>query len=418
MRSTLAFPTSSAAARIAASAASGPWRRPSFASTPGSKDWTPTETRFTPAARSLRSRSRSQDSGFASIVTSASLGNRSRSRIAAITSATSSGSQSEGVPPPRYRLTGARPSNAGARSASSARTARAYRRSPGTASVVTAKSQYGQRWVQYGKWTYTPSGRGMAVVLPRRRPARRLRLAGPRRPLEPGVEEVPREQREGDEGEQVGARPLEERVVRARPAGEDPVDGLEHPGHERDHDPRDGAAGDVSRGEQDARALVGLGEDLLLVEPAGDVARAAAVVDEPADEAAGQDRRRGGEGEVDTDRERERGDAGHLEHERDHDAEEHEPPRQPAVEDALDDVRHERRLRRVELADLGAVGAARSRAPGKVAGSTRSPAGATSAAGTYVVAASFKRSRIGPRTSADTSAPKRIAVCWSRGVAP
>ncbi len=101
MRSTLAFPTSSAAARIAASAASGPWRRPSFASTPGSKDWTPTETRFTPAAASARSAARSHDSGFTSIVTSAPAGNRNRSRIAPITSPTSPGSQSEGVPPPR-----------------------------------------------------------------------------------------------------------------------------------------------------------------------------------------------------------------------------------------------------------------------------------------------------------------------------
>ena len=35
-----------------------------------------------------------------------------------------------------------------------------------------------------------------------------------------------------------------------------------------------------------------------------------------------------------------------------------------------------------------------------------------------MVAASFRRSRIGPRTSAETSAPNRIAICWSRGVAP
>jgi len=161
MRSTLAFPTSSAAARIARSAASGPCRRPSFARTPGSKDCAPTDTRFTPAPRSARRRPRSPDSGFTSIVTSAPGGRENRSRMAASTSATSSTSQSDGVPPPRYTLTGASPSKAAARSASSARTARAYLRSPGTGSVVTAKSQYGQRWAQYGKWTYTPNGRRM-----------------------------------------------------------------------------------------------------------------------------------------------------------------------------------------------------------------------------------------------------------------
>ncbi len=101
MRSTLTLPSSAAAARTARSAASGEWRRPSFASTPGSNDCTPTETRFTPAARQARSRAGSHDSGFTSSVTSASVGSPNRARTAAITAPISSGAQSDGVPPPR-----------------------------------------------------------------------------------------------------------------------------------------------------------------------------------------------------------------------------------------------------------------------------------------------------------------------------
>jgi hypothetical protein len=38
--------------------------------------------------------------------------------------------------------------------------------------------------------------------------------------------------------------------------------------------------------------------------------------------------------------------------------------------------------------------------------------------GTCTVAASFSFNRIGPRTTAETSAPMTMAICWLRGVAP
>ena len=101
MRSTLTFPMTAEAWRMARSASSAPWRRPSFASTPGSNDCTPMETRFTPASRQAASRAGSQDSGFTSSVISSAAGRRTGRAAAAITSATSAGSQSDGVPPPR-----------------------------------------------------------------------------------------------------------------------------------------------------------------------------------------------------------------------------------------------------------------------------------------------------------------------------
>ena len=49
-----------------------------------------------------------------------------------------------------------------------------------------------------------------------------------------------------------------------------------------------------------------------------------------------------------------------------------------------------------------------------------SPPGAGSllTRGTMTVAASLSFSRIGPSTTAETSAPMTIAICWFRGVAP
>jgi len=134
------------------------------------------------------------------------------------------------------------------------------------------------------------------------------------------------------------------------------------------------------------------------------------------------------------------------------------------IEDALDDVGHEHRLGRVVLAHFRAVGARRVAAVdprideidgaagvvdqifsgGAAARSVLVPhavgaavlerlrplqggdlderfgvgaqPGATCAIGTYTVAASFSLSRIGPSTTAEASAPARIAICCSRGV--
>ena len=101
IRSTLTLGMTAAAVAMARAAASPSWRRPSCASTPGSNDWTPMETRLTPASRQAASRARSQDSGLASMVTSAPAGSRQRPRTPSTTAATSSAAQRDGVPPPR-----------------------------------------------------------------------------------------------------------------------------------------------------------------------------------------------------------------------------------------------------------------------------------------------------------------------------
>ena len=69
-------------------------------------------------------------------------------------------------------------------------------------------------------------------------------------------------------------------------------------------------------------------------------------LDEPAHQAAGEDRRGRRDRQVRADGERQRVDAAQLERHRDEDADEHQAPRQVLAQQALDDRRHQRRLRR------------------------------------------------------------------------
>ena len=74
------------------------------------------------------------------------------------------------------------------------------------------------------------------------------------------------------------------------------------------------------------------------------------------------------------------------------------------------------------LAVSASTSAARRRAAHTHPPTTRKSAGKLKswcpAIGTYTVADSLSLSRIGPSTSAEASAPMRIAICWNLGVAP
>ncbi len=126
-------------------------------------------------------------------------------------------------------------------------------------------------------------------------------------------------------------------------------------GQESDEDPRDRPSRDVAGSEQNARALVPLRHELLLGQLAVLMRPAKSRVDETTQHSPQEDRRRRRQWKIDTDRKRQRRDTAHLEHDRDHRSEQHEGPRQPSVENPLDDVRHQGCLGSVELGDLRAV---------------------------------------------------------------
>ena len=124
----------------------------------------------------------------------------------------------------------------------------------------------------------------------------------------------------------VGLRPLvDARLKVAQDARE-----------ECDDDARDRATGDVTRGHEHPRALVTLRGHLLFGRVLWELAPRV-LVDEPSDGAADEDGRGGGQRQIHSNRERERWDGAHLEHDSDHHAEQHQPPRQLPVENALDD---------------------------------------------------------------------------------
>ena len=75
--------------------------RPSERSSASLKLWAPSERRFTPARRSLRSLSGEAVPGLASMVISASARTRPESRISPSSRSMASAGSSDGVPPPK-----------------------------------------------------------------------------------------------------------------------------------------------------------------------------------------------------------------------------------------------------------------------------------------------------------------------------
>jgi hypothetical protein len=125
MRSRFTLSKSFIAASAARRASSAPWMRPSAASFASSKLCTPSDSRFTPAARKPAKRSCSNVPGFASIVTSAPATNGRRARRPASSRSIDAGANRLGVPPPMNAACTLRPHTAGSdcsRSASSAST--------------------------------------------------------------------------------------------------------------------------------------------------------------------------------------------------------------------------------------------------------------------------------------------------------
>ena len=99
----------------------------------------------------------------------------------------------------------------------------------------------------------------------------------------------------------------------------------------------DAAGGDQARGVERAR------RDVALVRAAGALGGR---VDQPADNAAGEDGQRGSDGEIRAHGERERADAEQLDGDDQEDAEHDQSPGQLAAEDAVDDRGHQVRLGR------------------------------------------------------------------------
>ena len=125
------------------------------------------------------------------------------------------------------------------------------------------------------------------------------------------------------------------------------VEALRRAGDHReecDQDPGDRAAGDVAAGQEHGRARI----RLLGRRPFDPV-------DNPADQAADEDRHRGRERQVDSHRERQGRDACQVHHDRDEDADDDQPPGELPRHDAVDDEGHQRGLRRGELGHSRAV---------------------------------------------------------------
>ncbi len=99
---------------------SGSWVRSSVASTCGTADCMPNETRVKPASASTRSDSGVTESGLASVVTSASSARPQAFRMPVSTRARSSAGSIVGVPPPKKTVdtaAGERPASARTRRA-------------------------------------------------------------------------------------------------------------------------------------------------------------------------------------------------------------------------------------------------------------------------------------------------------------
>ena len=136
----------------AATACSTECCRPSRASASGSRLCTPSETRFTPAARNAANRPASTLVGLASSVISMSGSGSNAALASAIRAATVSGSIRLGVPPPKKIEPSCRRPSRAASQASSARSA-ARKRACGIASRTwELKSQYGHFARQNGQW--------------------------------------------------------------------------------------------------------------------------------------------------------------------------------------------------------------------------------------------------------------------------
>ena len=126
--------------------------------------------------------------------------------------------------------------------------------------------------------------------------------------------------------------------------------------HDGDDDAGERAAGDVTGSEQDAGALVAFGGQFDLGQILVPEFYSQIAIDQPAHDSADKNRAGRRERQINSNRKRERRNAAHLEHDRDHDAEEDERPRKFAAENSFDDVGHQRRFRRVEFRHGRSVG--------------------------------------------------------------
>src|SRR5919106_1692424 len=138
---------------------SGEARRSSSERSFGRKLCAPSETRFTPPARSSRASSGVTVSGFASTVSS------SASASASSNLASSPGAVKVGVPPPR-KIVSSLPASTPRSSSSSARSASTYAPCCSSRPTTVTKSQYPQRCAQKGRCTYR-CRTGAVITTPR-----------------------------------------------------------------------------------------------------------------------------------------------------------------------------------------------------------------------------------------------------------
>ena len=118
----------------------------------GSRLWTPMLTRLKPAPSQARARSRVVLDGFASKVISAPGATSKEQRISAATEASSSGSMSDGVPPPTKIVSSRTPGSCRPSTRISSRSAATYSCSPAVP-ATDMKSQYSHLRSQNGMCT-------------------------------------------------------------------------------------------------------------------------------------------------------------------------------------------------------------------------------------------------------------------------
>jgi hypothetical protein len=147
MRSRLTARPASRAQPTACGTRAGSCVRSSVASTCGTADCIPNETRVNPAAASAARLSGDTESGFASVVTSACASSPNRSRIPPSSAARSPGGSNVGVPPPRKTVDAGRAGR------------------PAASRTFTARSSSASAAAAYDAWSAPPPSSLLVYVL-------------------------------------------------------------------------------------------------------------------------------------------------------------------------------------------------------------------------------------------------------------
>ena len=125
---------------------------------------------------------------------------------------------------------------------------------------------------------------------------------------------------------------------------------------DRDHDRGERAAGDVAGSHQHTGTLVGLGYQFLLAELLVLHFLSQVFIDQQTNHSAQENRAGRRERQINPNRERQRRNSAHLQNDCDHHTQKHQTPRQLAVQNALDDIGHQRGLGRVVLDHCRSIG--------------------------------------------------------------